>query len=154
MRKRCRQTRPSCLIRLPKKIWERGAALPWRLHLFEAEALSRDENLESRFAAAQFSMLRSSPSPSISGPSAWQASHRKKPAEGLTAPRLLLAQLSAAEMKSRIESDFPPVAYRSGSSRSIAHTSVREEFRQKCPEGLCGTLSAGYNVGRNSVSWV
>ena len=30
----------------PEKIWERGAALPSRLHWFETEALSRDENLE------------------------------------------------------------------------------------------------------------
>src|SRR6516164_3526990 len=28
------------------KIWERGAALPSRLHWFETEVLSRDENLE------------------------------------------------------------------------------------------------------------
>jgi len=30
----------------PKKIWERGAALPSRLHWFETEVLSQDENLE------------------------------------------------------------------------------------------------------------
>jgi hypothetical protein len=29
-----------------EKIWERGAALPSRLHWFETEVLSRDENLE------------------------------------------------------------------------------------------------------------
>src|SRR5437773_12445328 len=29
------------------KIWERGAALPSRLHWFETEVLSQDENLES-----------------------------------------------------------------------------------------------------------
>jgi hypothetical protein len=33
------------LIR-PAKIWERGAVLPSRLHWFETEVLSRDENLE------------------------------------------------------------------------------------------------------------
>ena len=29
-----------------EKIWERGAALPSRLHWFETEVLSQDENLE------------------------------------------------------------------------------------------------------------
>ena len=28
------------------KIWERGAALPFRLHWFETEVLSQDQNLE------------------------------------------------------------------------------------------------------------
>jgi hypothetical protein len=29
-----------------EKIWERGAALPSRLHWFETEVLSREENLD------------------------------------------------------------------------------------------------------------